>query len=323
MVGQAHDEAHVVLDQQDGEAFLLEPGQGLRPARAFPCGAGRRPARRAAAARDRGTARARSRRCAAGRATDCRPAGACAAARPMRSIWRAASSSRRASSPRSRRATLANVPLLPRRCAPSATFSSTLMSGSTLTCWKVRPMPRRATSCEEPPGDALALEARSRPPVGHSTPVTRLKMVLLPAPLGPIRPTISRGPHVEADVVDGDQAAELLARRLAATAAASPRGRHGAARAAVRPAAGRGGAARAGNSAAKPRPQPLARGLQQQHQQRAEHDDLVVAPAAEQLRQDALQLILEQRDEARRRGWRRRRGRRRRAPPSAGIRCRR
>ena len=34
-------------------------------------------------------------------------------------------------------------PWLPRRWAPSATFSSTLMLGCTLTCWKVRAMPRR------------------------------------------------------------------------------------------------------------------------------------------------------------------------------------
>ena len=39
-------------------------------------------------------------------------------------------------------------------------------------------------------------------------------MVDLPAPFGPIRPTISPARHVEADVVDGDQPAEALDRAV-------------------------------------------------------------------------------------------------------------
>ena len=38
----------------------------------------------------------------------------------------------------------AKKPELPRRCAPSATFSSTLIFGCVTTCWKVRDMPRPA-----------------------------------------------------------------------------------------------------------------------------------------------------------------------------------
>ena len=83
------------------------------------------------------------------------------------------------------------APAWPRRCAPIATFSSTLISGTSLTCWKVLAMPSLATSC----GGALSIFRPSTeivPPDEVSTPVIRLKVVLLPAPLGPISATISR-----------------------------------------------------------------------------------------------------------------------------------
>ena len=83
------------------------------------------------------------------------------------------------------------APACPRRCAPIATFSSTVMSGTSLTCWKVLAMPSFATSC----GGALSMFLPSTemvPPDEVRTPVIRLKVVLLPAPLGPIRATISR-----------------------------------------------------------------------------------------------------------------------------------
>ena len=38
------------------------------------------------------------------------------------------------------------TPALPRKYAPSATLSSTLIPGTSFTCWNVRPMPRRAIS---------------------------------------------------------------------------------------------------------------------------------------------------------------------------------
>ena len=86
---------------------------------------------------------------------------------------------------------LAIAPACPRRWAPIATFSSTVMSGTSLTCWKVLATPSLTTSC----GGALSTLLPSTeivPPVDVSTPVIRLKVVLLPAPLGPIRATISR-----------------------------------------------------------------------------------------------------------------------------------
>ena len=134
-------------------------------------------------------------------------------ARPTRSIWRAASASSLASSARSSRSMLAIAPAWPRRCAPIATFSSTVMSGTSLTCWKVRAMPSLTISC----GGALSTflpRTEIEPAVAGSTPVIRLKVVLLPAPFGPISATISRRLDVEGDVVDRDHAAELLARLL-------------------------------------------------------------------------------------------------------------
>ena len=70
-----------------------------------------------------------------------------------------------------------------------ATFSNTVMSGIIFTCWKVRAMPRRKISRE---GRPLMVSPRNctAPEVSGSTPVMRLKVVDLPAPLGPIRPTI-------------------------------------------------------------------------------------------------------------------------------------
>ena len=43
------------------------------------------------------------------------------------------------------------------------------------------------------PADLLAVEAVMEPPVGRSMPAIRLKVVLLPEPLGPMRPRISPG----------------------------------------------------------------------------------------------------------------------------------
>ena len=86
---------------------------------------------------------------------------------------------------------LASAPAWPRRWAPIATFSSTVMSGTSLTCWNVRAMPSLTTSC----GGALSMLVPSTemvPPEAVSTPVIRLKVVLLPAPFGPISATISR-----------------------------------------------------------------------------------------------------------------------------------
>src|SRR5215210_8111078 len=80
---------------------------------------------------------------------------------------------------------------LRRVCIPASTFSPALMVSKSLMFWKVRPMPICARRC------ALKL-VTSRPPktklpaVGSKRPLTMLKNVVLPAPLGPIRLTMDR-----------------------------------------------------------------------------------------------------------------------------------
>src|SRR5215510_13208213 len=82
------------------------------------------------------------------------------------------------------------------RCSPCSTLSSAESSGKSVTCWKVRAMPWRARSW-------LEKSVTSRPPsstwprVGGNAPATMLNSVLLPAPLGPTRPTSSPSPTVK------------------------------------------------------------------------------------------------------------------------------
>src|SRR5580698_8625585 len=70
------------------------------------------------------------------------------------------------------------------------TFSSTVMSSNVIGSWKVRPMPARAWAS----GEARVISSpsnRMRPVVGSASPAMQLKNVDLPAPFGPINPTIS------------------------------------------------------------------------------------------------------------------------------------
>ncbi|MNN94679.1 hypothetical protein D3C81_2133470 [compost metagenome] len=71
-----------------------------------------------------------------------------------------------------------------------ATFSSTVMLGSSFTCWNVRLMPMRAICREDLPLMRWPMNSTS-PLLGVSTPDNWLNRVLLPAPLGPIRARIS------------------------------------------------------------------------------------------------------------------------------------
>src|SRR6267143_3866678 len=73
-----------------------------------------------------------------------------------------------------------------------STFWSTVYSRNSAVAWNVRATPRRQIS------DGRRPEIRSRlkriwPAVSGMTPVIRLKTVLLPAPLGPMRPWIESG----------------------------------------------------------------------------------------------------------------------------------
>src|SRR3954447_19440108 len=74
-------------------------------------------------------------------------------------------------------------------CAPSSMFCSTVSRDSALVSWKVRTTPSRATWS----GASFPSERSSKdqvPVLGWSKPVSRLNSVVLPAPLGPIRPVM-------------------------------------------------------------------------------------------------------------------------------------
>src|SRR5579883_528158 len=74
--------------------------------------------------------------------------------------------------------------------APTITFSRMVMSSKVAGTWKVRPMPSRA--CAEAGSRVTSAPSNMiRPRVGARSPATQLKKVDLPAPFGPIRPTIS------------------------------------------------------------------------------------------------------------------------------------
>ncbi len=90
---------------------------------------------------------------------------------------RAASGSRRSS--RNGR----TVPSL--RCRPMRTFSSTLMCGKTAEIWKERMMPGARSAQGRSMVMSMPLN-RIWPEVGTRNLVSRLKQVVLPAPLGPI-----------------------------------------------------------------------------------------------------------------------------------------
>ena len=107
--------------------------------------------------------------------------------------------------------------------APTRTFSSAVISGNRRMFWNVRATPSLVI------GVALAARADRAPSkrtcrsVGRYTPVTTLKTVVLPAPLGPIRPKISPCSDVQADVVERDHPAEAHGDAGRAGGGAQPR----------------------------------------------------------------------------------------------------
>src|SRR5690606_26627308 len=72
------------------------------------------------------------------------------------------------------------------RCRPMRTFSSTVNWGKTAEIWKERMMPRRAMSAGASPVISSPLK-KICPEVGVRNLVSRLKQVVFPAPLGPMR----------------------------------------------------------------------------------------------------------------------------------------
>ena len=78
------------------------------------------------------------------------------------------------------------------------TLSRTVSEPNASSRWNVRPMPRRARRCT-----GIRVTSRpssaTRPEVGDCSPLITLKHVVLPAPLGPIRPvTVPRSTSNEA-----------------------------------------------------------------------------------------------------------------------------
>ena len=179
-----------MLDQQDAHALAAQLPQHLGERLLLLQAQAGRGLVEQQQGRDRRTARARSPSAAAGRARGCRPARACArpcrcaaaGARP-RAAGGAPRRGRGAASPPARRGGRAGARRARRSRAPSCRRSS-------CTCWKVRDTPSRAIARDGRPSMRPPRKSTS-PRVSGSTPVTRLKVVDLPAPFGPIRPTIS------------------------------------------------------------------------------------------------------------------------------------
>ena len=80
-----------------------------------------------------------------------------------------------------------------RTSAPTITLSTTVMVSKLFTTWNVRAMPRWQRAAAGIWVTSSPLN-QIDPCVGGSTPAIRLNKVDLPAPFGPIRPTISPRP---------------------------------------------------------------------------------------------------------------------------------
>src|SRR5207249_3644549 len=79
--------------------------------------------------------------------------------------------------------------------APTLTFSRTVMRAKGRVIWNVRARPRRQIAC----GGSPTMERspkRTSPASGARNPERRLKTVVLPAPFGPMSPSISPGATV-------------------------------------------------------------------------------------------------------------------------------
>jgi hypothetical protein len=94
-----------------------------------------------------------------------------------------AASSRRVAGSRSM---APNTPARVRLWRPTMTFSSALMLANRRMFWKVRAMP--ASTTVRLGAEQVAPLKRNWPSSGGYRPVSTLNSVVLPAPLGPIRP---------------------------------------------------------------------------------------------------------------------------------------
>ena len=109
---------------------------------------------------------------------------------------------------RPRMASSRRDPALPMQ-ADQHVVVNTLSFGNTLVRWKVRIRPRSAISCGFRSVERRVRDSAPRRGSDRRKPVTTLKAVVLPAPFGPIRLTISPSPTDKVHVRDRDQAAEV------------------------------------------------------------------------------------------------------------------
>ena len=84
----------------------------------------------------------------------------------------------------------------------------TVIDGNSRASWNERPSPSSARSQARQLGDVDAAEDAPCPVAGRTKPEMRSSTVVLPAPFGPMMPTICALVDVEVDVVDGLHAAE-------------------------------------------------------------------------------------------------------------------
>ena len=214
-------------------------------------------------------AHARSRRCGSGRAAGCPPAGRSGRQADALDLTVGFREQVRLVGTVEAEDAGASTPARPRRCAPSATFSSTVMSGTSLTCWKVRATPAADVACG---GELPTLTPRAVivPPVVVRDAGDQVEGRALAGAVGSDQGDDLAGLHVEGHVVDRNEAAELLAGLVDL----HQRRRRSQARARAWRVRRRVGGLRAGlgSRRAMVRPQPVARQLQQHHQQDAEHD---------------------------------------------------
>lgn len=95
-------------------------------------------------------------------------------------------------------------------CRPASTFSITVASWNNSRFWKVLAMPSRAIWFWRKPSRLVPSNSTS-PPFGVATRVSRLKIVVLPAPFGPMIEKMLPGRDLEGNVAHGVDAAEAHA----------------------------------------------------------------------------------------------------------------
>ena len=151
------------------------------------------------------------------------------------------------------------------RWSARTTFSSTVDSRNSVVAWNVRAIPRRQISEGRRPDTRAPLKTIS-PEDSGSTPVSRLKTVLFPAPFGPIRPWIVR----DATVIESPVTACRPPKRLPTSRSSRSNARSDG------PGLGVATPRERVREAARQRHQPLGAHEHDDHEHRAVDEDFVV-----------------------------------------------